>query len=59
VAFGSWRISLVERNCLSFALIVRYLYAGDDLSPSDDADEGCQWEVQTNEGWVPYWDSQA
>jgi hypothetical protein len=22
-------------------------------------DEGCQWEIQTEEGWVPYWDSQV
>jgi hypothetical protein len=33
-------------------------YAGDDLSlSSGDTDEGCQWEVQTDEGWVLYWDS--
>jgi hypothetical protein len=24
-----------------------------------DADEGCQWKVQTDEGWTPYWDPQA
>jgi hypothetical protein len=31
------------------------LCAGEDLPPlSGDADEGCQWEVQTNKGWVPY-----
>jgi hypothetical protein len=30
------------------------------LPPSfGDADEGCQWEIQTEEGWVPYWDSQV
>jgi hypothetical protein len=28
---------------------------GEDLlPPSGDADEGCQWEIQINEGWVPY-----
>jgi hypothetical protein len=33
---------------------------GDELLPlSSDADEGCQWEVQTDEGWAPYWDPQA
>jgi hypothetical protein len=44
-----------------FALVVFiYLYAGEDLPPSSgDADEGCQWEIQTDEGWVPYWDSQV
>jgi hypothetical protein len=36
------------------------LCAGEDLAPSSsDADEGCQWEIQTDEGWVPYWDSQV
>jgi hypothetical protein len=29
----------------------------DVLLSSCDADEGYQWEVQTDEGWVPYWDS--
>jgi hypothetical protein len=24
-----------------------------------DTDEGCQWEIQTEEGWIPYWDSQV
>jgi hypothetical protein len=33
------------------------LCAGEDLPPSRDADEGCQWKIQTDEGWVPYWDS--
>jgi hypothetical protein len=32
--------------------------ADEDLPPSsDDVDEGWQWEIQTDEGWVPYWDS--
>jgi hypothetical protein len=45
----------------AFALVIFiYLCAGDDLpSSSNDADEGCQWEIQTDEGWVPYWDSQV
>jgi hypothetical protein len=43
----------------AFAFVVFiYLYAGEDLPPSfGDADEGCQWEIQTDEGWVSYWDS--
>jgi hypothetical protein len=61
VAFGLRRICLVERSRSSFALVVFiYLCAGEDLPPSsDDANEGCQWEMQTDEGWVPYWDSQV
>jgi hypothetical protein len=60
IAFGSQRISLAERSRSSFALIVFILCAGEDLPPpSGDVNEGCQWEVQTNEGWVPYWDSQV
>jgi hypothetical protein len=45
----------------SFALVVFiYLYAGEDLPPSSgDADEGCQWEIQTDEGCVLYWDSRV
>jgi hypothetical protein len=42
----------------AFTLVVFiYLCAGDDLPPSGDADEGCQWEIQTDEGWIYYWDS--
>jgi hypothetical protein len=34
--------------------------AGEDLPPSSgDAGEGYQWEIQTNEGWVFYWDLQV
>jgi hypothetical protein len=30
-----------------------------ELHPlSSDADEGCQWDVQTVEGWILYWDPQ-
>jgi hypothetical protein len=32
--------------------------AGEDVPPSfDDADDDYQWKVQTDAGWVPYWDS--
>jgi hypothetical protein len=42
-----------------FALIIFiYLCAGEYLPPSsDDVNEGCLWEIQTDEGWVSYWDS--
>jgi hypothetical protein len=38
-----------------FALVVFiYLCVGENLPPtSGDADEGYQWEIQTDEGWVP------
>jgi hypothetical protein len=26
------------------------------LPLAGDADEGCQWKVQTDEGWTLYWD---
>jgi hypothetical protein len=58
VAFGSRWICLVEHSRLSFALLVSLQCAGEDLPPSNDAGRGCQWEVQTDEGWVPYWDSE-
>jgi hypothetical protein len=29
------------------------------LPLSGDADEDYQCEVQTDEGWAPYWDAQA
>jgi hypothetical protein len=58
VICGSPWISLAERSCSSFALVVSY--AGEDLFPlSGKANEGCQWEVQTDDGWTPYWDPQA
>jgi hypothetical protein len=60
VAFGSRQISLAERSCSSFALVVSLLCASEDLPPPfGEADEGCQWEVQTDEGWVTYYDSQV
>jgi hypothetical protein len=41
-------------------LLLLSLCAGGELHPhTGDADEGCQWEVQTNEGWTLYWDPQA
>jgi hypothetical protein len=44
----------------AFALVVfMYLCAGEDLPPFGDVDEGCQSKIQTDEGWVPYWDSQV
>jgi hypothetical protein len=44
----------------AFALVIFiYLCIGEDLPPSGDAVEDDQWEIQTNEGWVPYWDSQV
>jgi hypothetical protein len=54
VAFGSRRITLAERSCSSLALVVSFLCVGEDLLPFGDADEGFQWEVQTDEGWAPY-----
>jgi hypothetical protein len=36
-----------------------YLCADEDLPPSGNTDEGWQWEIQTDEGWVSYWDSQV
>jgi hypothetical protein len=54
--FWSPWISLAERSRSIFALVF-FLCAGEELLPlSGDVDEGCQWEVQTNEGWTPYWD---
>jgi hypothetical protein len=39
---------------------ISLLCAGEELLPlAGDADEGCQWEVQTDGGWTPYWDPQA
>jgi hypothetical protein len=55
VAFGSRWISLAKRSHSNFALVVFILCAGEDLPPSSgDVDEGCQWEIQIDEGWVPY-----
>jgi hypothetical protein len=40
----------------AFVLVIFIcMYAGEDGPPSStDDDEGCQCEVQTNEGWVAY-----
>jgi hypothetical protein len=45
----------------AFSLVISiYLCASEDLPPSSgDADEGYQQEIQTDVGWVPYWDSQV
>jgi hypothetical protein len=45
----------------AFTLVVFiYLCVGEDLPPSsNDADEGWQCEIQTDEDWFPYWDSQV
>jgi hypothetical protein len=52
-------VSLAKHSRSSFALVV-FLCAVEELLPlSDDADDGCQWEVQTDEGWTLYWDPQA
>jgi hypothetical protein len=52
-------VSLAKHSRSSFALVV-FLYAVEELLHlSDDADDGCQWEVQTDEGWTLYWDPQA
>jgi hypothetical protein len=60
VSFGSRQISLAERSRSSFALIIFILCAGEDLPPSSgDADDDYQWEIQTDEGWVPYRNSQV
>jgi hypothetical protein len=54
VIFWSPRVSLAERSRSSFALL-DFLCAGEELLPlSDNADEGCQCEVQTDEGWTLY-----
>jgi hypothetical protein len=59
VIFWSPWISLANHSHSCFALVV-FLCAGEELPPlSGDADEGCQWEVQTDVGWTPYWDAQA
>jgi hypothetical protein len=40
----------------ALSLLYYCLCVGEDLlPPSGDVDEGCEWEDQTYEGWVPYW----
>jgi hypothetical protein len=59
VIFWSPRISLAEPSRSSFA-ILDFLCAGEELLPlASDVDEGCQWKVQTDEGWTLYWDPKA
>jgi hypothetical protein len=58
VTFGSRRISLGERSCLSFALFVSLLYVGFSLSLSlsfGDVVGGRQWEVQALSAGARYW----
>jgi hypothetical protein len=48
---------MVHRHCRSSAVIVVFicLCVGGDLPPSSgDADQGCPWETQTDEGWIRY-----
>jgi hypothetical protein len=55
MTFGSWQISLAKRSRSSFAPVVFLVYVQEDLPPpSSDADEGNQWEVQTDAGWIPF-----
>jgi hypothetical protein len=54
LAFGLRQISLAKCSHSSFTLVVSLLCAGEDLPPSNDVDEGFQWEVQTDESWIPY-----
>jgi hypothetical protein len=59
VIFLSPWIRLAERSRSCFALVF-FLCAGEQLLPlSDDADECCQWEVQNDESWTPYWEPLA
>jgi hypothetical protein len=58
MAFGSRQIRLAERSHSNLALVVSCLCEGEDHPPpSDDTDEGCQWEIQNDASWVPYWES--
>jgi hypothetical protein len=46
MTFGSRRISLTENSHSSFAFVISFLCAGEEIPPSsNDADGGCQWEV--------------
>jgi hypothetical protein len=59
VALESRQLSLVGRSRSGFCSCCFYLYVDEDVPHSGDADKGYQWEVQTDEDWVPYWESQA
>jgi hypothetical protein len=49
---GGHLVTLDKSCCL--------LCAGEELLPLfDEVDEGCQWDVQIDEGWTPYWDPHA
>jgi hypothetical protein len=48
ICWSLW-ISLAERSHSSFPLVVSCV--GEDLLPlSDNVNEGCQWEIQTDKG---------
>jgi hypothetical protein len=60
MAFGSRRISLAERSRSSFAFVIFIcVQVRIFLLLPATADEGWQWEMQTDEGWVSYWDPQV
>jgi hypothetical protein len=48
-SFLSRRVNPAKRNHSSFTLVY-LLCAGENLPLFADADEGCQWEVQNDEG---------
>jgi hypothetical protein len=57
---------MTDKSCWALSLkllllwFLLHLCASEDLPlSSGDTDEGYQWEIQTDEGWVPYWDSQV
>jgi hypothetical protein len=51
VVFESHRISLAKHNHSNFTLVIFILCIGEDLPlSSNDTDEDCQWEIQTDEG---------
>jgi hypothetical protein len=44
----------------SALVVFIYLCADENIHPSfGDADEGWQWEIQTDEDYVSYWDPQV
>jgi hypothetical protein len=50
-------VGSVLLNVVAQVLLCNFLCAGFFLSPSSgDTDDGYQWDVQTSEGWTPYWE---
>jgi hypothetical protein len=47
--------ALLSFSFSGFALLI-YLCVGSLSLPSGDAKGGYQWEVQTQDGWTPYWE---